>query len=159
MSKLLLINLIMAFTWLFLSEQPSIYAWLGGIVIGWLIIVLLTRDLSGHIYFRAPVTFLRLLLVFIKELIVANLTVAAIVLSPRIKVEPGFIAYPLQVNQNWQITLLTSLITLTPGTLSVDVSADRKYLLIHVLHVDDSAKIKDSIYNSFEKYILEVSRS
>lgn len=159
MSRLLLLNIILAFTWTLFADEPNLSTWLGGLIFGGIVIIIFTKEKTDHIYFRAPFIITRLFFVFWKELIMANISVASIVLRRKIEVEPGFIAYPLRVQKNWQITLLASLITLTPGTLSVDVSQDRKYLLIHVLHIDDSQQIKEGIYESFERYILEVSQS
>jgi multicomponent Na+:H+ antiporter subunit E len=95
---------------------------------------------------------------FFYELGLSALRVAILVLSPRMKkrLAPGIIAYPLTVTSDIQITLLANLITLTPGTLSVDVSDDRTTLYIHVLEMHDRADVIASIKNGFEARIIEV---
>ena len=76
----------------------------------------------------------------------------------RLRIRPALIAYPLTVTTDAQITLLANMITLTPGTLSVDVSADRKTLLIHAIDVESRSKLIDKIAGGFETKVLEVLR-
>jgi multicomponent Na+:H+ antiporter subunit E len=101
---------------------------------------------------------LSLALLFIVELALSAWRVAILVVSPNMKkrLAPSIIAYPLTVTSDVQITLLANLITLTPGTLSVDVSEDRSVLYIHVLEMHDREEIIASIKNGFEARIIEV---
>ena len=71
-------------------------------------------------------------------------------------VNPVIFEYPLEVTKDWQITLLANMITLTPGTLTVNVGHDNKILHIHCLDTEDVAGEIEGIKNSFEKAILEV---
>jgi len=95
---------------------------------------------------------------FLRELILGALSVAWLVMQPRIRLRPAFVSYPLTVTTDVQITLLAYLITLTPGTLSVDVSDDRKTLLIHALDVADPEALIDRIAGGFEAKVLGVTR-
>ena len=79
---------------------------------------------------------LSLLLLFTRELILSALRVAWLAVQPRLRIRPAIIAYPLTVTTDAQITLLANLITLTPGTLSVDVSDDRKTLYVHAIDIE-----------------------
>ena len=72
--------------------------------------------------------------------------------------QPMFFAMPTELEKDWEITLLSSLITLTPGTVVVHVSDDQRTLYIHAIDVDDVDEAIDSIKNTFEKAIMEVSR-
>lgn len=99
-------------------------------------------------------SWLRLLILFAKELVLSGLQVAWLAVQPRLRLRPGFIAYPLTVVSDAQITLLASLITLTPGTLSVDVSDDRKTLYIHALDVGDRETLIGRIAAGFETQVL-----
>jgi multicomponent Na+:H+ antiporter subunit E len=101
---------------------------------------------------------LSLLLLFVRELIASALKVAWLVVQPRLKIRPAIIAYPLTVTTDLQITLLANLITLTPGTLSVDVSADRKTLYVHAIDMESKEDLIGSIAAGFERKILEVLR-
>jgi len=95
---------------------------------------------------------------FLWELLKSAISVALLVLTPNLKarLRPGFIAFPLTAKSDVEITLLANLITLTPGTLSVDVSADRSVLYIHAISVSDKAALIASIASGFEKRIIEV---
>jgi multicomponent Na+:H+ antiporter subunit E len=99
---------------------------------------------------------LSLVLLFVRELIVSALKVAWLVLQPRLKIRPAIIAYPLTLTTDAQITLLANMITLTPGTLSVDVSEDRKTLYVHAIDLDSKEALIGSIAAGFERKILEV---
>ncbi len=101
---------------------------------------------------------LSLLLLFLRELIVSAVKVAWLVVQPRLKIRPAIIAYPLTVTTDLQITLLANMITLTPGTLSVDVSADRKTLYVHAIDMESKEDLIGSIAAGFERKILEVLR-
>jgi multicomponent Na+:H+ antiporter subunit E len=99
-----------------------------------------------------------LALLFFYELILSAWRVAVLVASPNMhsKLKPAIFAYPLTVTTDQQITLLANLITLTPGTLSVDVSEDRSVLFVHALEFVDKEAMIRSIRDGFEARIIEV---
>jgi len=103
---------------------------------------------------------LSLALLFIKELMLSAVRVALLVLRPNLNahIRPAIIAYPLKLTGDAEITLLANLITLTPGTLSVDVSADRRFLYIHAMHVTDREAFIDELANGFEAKVAGVFR-
>lgn len=99
--------------------------------------------------------FLVLVLVFLWELLKSGLRVAYAVLRPTLRIRPGVIAYPLDVTTGREITVLANLISLTPGTLSLEVSDDRRVLYIHALSVEneEAASVRDGIKRSLEKHV------
>lgn len=101
---------------------------------------------------------LLLIALFVKELILSALRVAWLVVQPQLKLRPAIIAYPLTVTSDAQITLLANMITLTPGTLSVDVSDDRKTLYIHAIDMASKQALIGDIAGGFETRILAVLR-
>lgn len=101
---------------------------------------------------------LSLILLFTRELIVSAIKVAWLALQPRINIRPAIIAYPLTVTSDAQITLLANMITLTPGTLSVDVSDDRKTLYIHAIDMASREALIGDIAAGFETKVLQVLR-
>ena len=101
---------------------------------------------------------LSLIALFGKELILSALKVAWLAVQPRINIRPAIVAYPLTVTTDAQITLLANMITLTPGTLSVDVSEDRRTLYIHAIDVASKEALIGSIAAGFETKILGVLR-
>jgi multicomponent Na+:H+ antiporter subunit E len=105
-----------------------------------------------------PLRIAGLALLFLYELLISGLRVARLVLSPRMELKPGIFAYPLKVDRNFEISLLANLITLTPGTLSVDVSDDRKTLFVHAIDCSDPERTRRDIAQGFERRILEAFR-
>lgn len=101
---------------------------------------------------------LALLGLFIKELILSALSVAWLVIQPKPRLRPGIVAYPLTLTTDAQITLLANMITLTPGTLSVDVSADKKTLFVHAIDIESREKLIGHIAAGFETKILGALR-
>ena len=97
---------------------------------------------------------------FITELVASALRVARLVLRPDLNahIRPAIIAFPLSLTSDAEITLLANLITLTPGTLSVDVSADRRFLYIHAIHVTDRAAFIKEIAAGFEAKVAGAFR-
>lgn len=80
------------------------------------------------------------------------------VIRPRMDLKPGIFAFPLTVESDFEITLLANMITLTPGTLSVDVSDDRRTLFVHALDCSDPDATRRDIANGFERKIMEAFR-
>lgn len=94
-------------------------------------------------------------MVLIKEIIKASIVLARIVTRPKIDIKPGIIAVPLRCRTDLGITGIANTITLTPGTITVDVSDDHSVLYVHCIDASDPAAVCESIRNDLEKYILE----
>ncbi|QDU83444.1 Na(+)/H(+) antiporter subunit E [Planctomycetes bacterium Pla163] len=95
-------------------------------------------------------------LYFAKELCVANLRVARAVVGNKYALRPGVVRVPLDGHTDRSVTVLANLITLTPGTLTIDVEGDRSALYVHCLDVDDPDAVRDEIKNGFERRVLGV---
>jgi multicomponent Na+:H+ antiporter subunit E len=95
---------------------------------------------------------------FLKELAISNLRVLWDVITPRHINRPGIIGVPLTAQTDLEIFIVASLISLTPGTLSVDLSEDRKTLFVHVMFLDDVERTRADIKNGLERRVLEVIR-
>ena len=95
---------------------------------------------------------------YIGELIIANIIVAYDILTPRHRMKPAILAVPLEVTGDLQILSLSNLIAMTPGTMSLDVSPDRKAIYVHAMYVDDVEQSKKEIKEALEKRILELSK-
>ena len=88
----------------------------------------------------------------------SSLRVARDVISPRPRFRPGIVGVPLDAETDGEITLLACLITLTPGTLSLDVSEDRKTLFVHSMWIGDPDGFRREIKDGFERRVLELMR-
>jgi multicomponent Na+:H+ antiporter subunit E len=109
-------------------------------------------------YFSKLPQAISLLLFFLWEFLLSNLRVAWDVITPKSYARPGIIAVPLEAETDVQIAVLAILITLTPGSLSLDVSDDRRTLYVHVMFVDDPELVRDRIKSGFERRLLELFR-
>jgi multicomponent Na+:H+ antiporter subunit E len=118
----------------------------------------LRRSFGSRFYLFRLWSFIKLAFIFIKELILSNIAIVKVVLKPKLDMSPAIFAMDTELTKDWQITLLSSLITLTPGTLVIDVSEDNKTLFIHAMNIGEVEDEINSIKSSFEKAILEVSR-
>jgi multicomponent Na+:H+ antiporter subunit E len=129
-----------------------------GLGLGFLILIFARRAVGSPHYTRKVGQVLNLALFFIWELVLANLRVAYDVVTPRHYMKPGVIGIPLAARTELEVTVLASLISLTPGTLSLDVSADRKTLYIHAMYIDEVDAVRRKIKDGFERRVLEVLR-
>ncbi|MDZ7291996.1 MAG: Na+/H+ antiporter subunit E, partial [candidate division KSB1 bacterium] len=98
------------------------------------------------------------LLFYWREIILSNLRIAHDVLTPTHYMKPGVIAIPLEAKTDLEIGALANLISMTPGSLSLDVSTDRRVLYVHAMYLDNPDKLRTEIKDNFEKRILEILR-
>lgn len=158
MKNQFLLNILLAIAWILLTGEVTAENFIEGVIIGYLILWVSKSALGGKKYFRKIPKAISFFFYFIKELIVANMKVAFDIITPKDYMQPGIVAVPLDTETDMEITLLANLITLTPGTLSLDVSKDKKVLYIHTLYLDNPEKFRNEIKNGMEKRLLEVLR-
>lgn len=156
--NLLLINLIFMLAWAAMTGSFSELNLVFGFVIGFFSIWLIREQVGGSGYFGRVTRITSLLLLFLKELALSAYRVAIVALKPEMNLTPGIFAYELTVDRDFEIALLANLITLTPGTLSVDVTDDRKILYVHAIDCSDVEGTKADIASGFERKIMEAFR-
>lgn len=153
----LILNLGIAFVWTLLQAEYSLLNFIVGYFLGLGFLFVFKKQFGGKLYIYKWWLVFVLLVVFIKEMIVANFIVIAQVLRPKLNIKPGIIAFPTELETGAQVTLLANMISLTPGTLSMEVSPDNKTIFIHVFNIDDEEAIIKGIKETFEKRIKEVA--
>jgi multicomponent Na+:H+ antiporter subunit E len=158
MKNQFLLNLLLAISWVFLTGYLTVENSSEGLIIGYLILWISKSAFGGTGYFEKIPKIVFFLFYFLKELIVSNLKVAFDIITPKDYMKPGIAAIPLDAKTDIEITLLANLITLTPGTLSLDVSSDKKYLYVHSLYIEDVDEFKRQIKSGIEKKLLEILR-
>ena len=155
----LLFALLLAIAWAAVSGSASPHNLLLGFVLGAMALAVVRGSFPRRSDIRVrPVAALSLALLFLKELALSAWTVAVTVLSPRMDIKPGIFAFPLTVDRDFEITLLANLITLTPGTLSVDVGDDGRTLYVHALDCSNPQAARKAIAEGFESKIMEAFR-
>lgn len=105
---------------------------------------------------RRPLQAARLLMVVLVDIVLANIEVARRILGPESALRPRFVWLPLDIRDPHGIAVLAGIITLTPGTVSSDLTADRRYLLVHAFNCDDPAALVASIKQRYEYPLMEI---
>jgi multicomponent K+:H+ antiporter subunit E len=101
----------------------------------------------------------RLLLVVLWDIVVSNITVARLVLGPMSRLQPAWITVPLALSHPTAISLLASIITTTPGTVSCTIDEQGRYILVHALNCSDPAQMVADIKMRYERPLLVIFES
>jgi multicomponent K+:H+ antiporter subunit E len=136
--------------WMMLREHYSIGDFIIGYVVGSVVVYFFRSFFLQPVRIHKPLTWLKMLMVFAREVIIANLQVAWLVIQPRLRIQPAAIRLPLDIHDDVAITALANMITLTPGTWTIDVAPDRSALYIHCLSAPDVEAVKRQIKEQFE---------
>jgi multicomponent Na+:H+ antiporter subunit E len=156
--KVLLWNLLLALLWEAMTGKTDAANLLLGFALGYVVLWWLRPLLGPTQYFRKLPESIRFTFFFLRELIHSNLRVAWDVINPKSRRKPGIVAVPLDVSTDIEITVLANLITLTPGTLSLDVSDDRRVLYVHGMFVENPQLMRNEIKSGFERRVMELLR-
>jgi multicomponent Na+:H+ antiporter subunit E len=153
-----LLNNLLTFVWVALTGTFTGFNLVFGFVLGFWVLWLIDRKDGNRRYFRVVPRAIGFLLYFLYELVKANLQVAYQVLMPTFSMDPGIVRVPLDARTDLEITLLANVISLTPGTLSLDLSTDRSVLYVHAMYVGDKEAFIQDIKNGFERRIITLLR-
>ncbi|MDX1388879.1 MAG: Na+/H+ antiporter subunit E [Acidobacteriota bacterium] len=153
-----LLNLVLAIVWALLAGSIDLANLVVGFVLGFILLWLVKPMLGGTGYFRRIPEAVRFVAFFVKELVIANVMVARDVLAVRPKRRPGVVAVPLDAKTDTEITLLSIVVLLTPGTLVIDVSEDRRVMYIHAMFLESPEALCAEIKEGFERRVLELLR-
>ena len=155
---LLLVNVLLALAWGGVTGSFTLLNLVFGFILGAGALYLIRKEIGSLGYLARMRRVASLMVLFLVELVKSSWTVALTVLSPKMDIKPGMFVYPLKVDKDAEITMLANLITLTPGTLTVDVSQDRRFLYIHALDCSDPDQLRHDIATGFERKIMEAFR-
>ena len=156
--KPFLINVLLALVWAALLGDFSVVNLLFGFALGYVALWFMQPIMGSSSYSLKVWHVINFTVYYSWELIKANVRMAYSVLAPNNKMRPGIIAIPLDITSDFQITLLANMITLTPGTLSLDVSTDRRVLYVHSIYVTNPEEFRREIKEGFERKVLEVTQ-
>jgi multicomponent Na+:H+ antiporter subunit E len=154
----LLANLLLALVWGAMTGDFSLANLMVGFVLGFVALFASQRVFGPSRYATRLVQIVAFIGFYIWELIMSNVRVAIDVVTPRHRAQPGVVAVPLEAETDAEITILANLITMTPGSLTIDVSDDRKVLYVHGMFVEDPDAFRRRLKNSFERRVLEMLR-
>jgi len=153
-------NIFLAFFWAAITGELSLPTLSFGFFIGYCVLLASSRALGPSHYFRKSRLLLLFVLFVIYELTKSSLRLAFDILTPQHRMRPGLIRIPLEASTNLEITMLANLISLTPGTLTLEISDDQKYLYMHAMYIygDNIENVRKQVKADFERRILELLR-
>lgn len=156
--SLLLSNILLALVWIFATGTLTQENFFFGFIISFGILWLITLNRSESKYFTVVPKTIWFILVILGKIVVANLQTVKESLYSKSKLNPAIIKVPLEAKSDLEITFLANLICLTPGTMVLDVSTDKKAMFVHTLHCDDKTEFIQEIKIKLEHRLLELMR-
>ena len=150
------LTVVLAVCWPVLNQSWSLGQVLLGLVLA-VVIPWFTEPLRDQRpVIGKPWVIARLGLLVLKDIVTSNIDVARLILGRESAIRPAFVWFPLTLTDPHGIVALAGIITMTPGTLSADITPDRRYLLVHALHVDDEAALIATIHARYEQPLMEI---
>lgn len=154
-----ILSVVLWFSWLLLNNSFDPGHMLLGLVLALFIPWFTSRFWQEKVCLKNPLTLLKFFVVVMWDILIANVTVAKLILGKNEKLQPAFFYIDLDVTHPLAISILANTISLTPGTVSCDLTADRKRLFIHALHAEDIDQIIADIKHRYEAPLKEVFTS
>ncbi|WP_429371149.1 Na+/H+ antiporter subunit E [Paenibacillus sp. DS2015] len=154
----LLLNFIVAFLWMFLHNDWTGPRFLVGFLLG-VGVLWGMRRVWSRLYLEKVWAIIKLILLLLRELIFSSYIVIKAVLRPELNIRPAILKYTTELKSDWEVATLITLLCLTPGSVVLEVSDDNRTLYIHTMDIQDVEQFKANIRNTFERAILEVTRS
>lgn len=150
------VHAALALLWMVMWGSFAPFHVAAGIVVGGAILYALTRGTRQPFYMQRIVSLVKLIVVFLWQIALSGIFVARVAIAPRPSNRPGVVAFPLRLKTDGTITALTHMLTLTPGAVPIDISADRSEIFIHCLDLNDMEAVRES-KEIFEDLLLEVT--
>lgn len=158
MTMQLLLNLLIAMVWMLLHDTWNSLTFAIGFTLGFVIIFALRKFFPTPFYGRKLWAIAKLLAMFSKELMVSSLIVVGQIIRPKLTIEPGIFRMETRMETEWEISLLTNLMTLTPGSVVLEIAPEEGVMFVHAMDVKTMQKMIIRTKNRFEDVIIEVMR-
>ncbi|WP_438350510.1 Na+/H+ antiporter subunit E [Paenibacillus sp. FA6] len=153
----LLLNFMIAFLWMFLHNDWTGSRFVIGFLLG-ILVLLGMRRIWTRLYLEKVWALIKLILLLLRELVVSSYVVVKVVLRPELNIHPTILKYTTELTSDWEVATLMTLVCLTPGSVVLELSDDKRTMYIHAMDVDDPAQFRANIRDTFERAILEVTR-
>jgi multicomponent Na+:H+ antiporter subunit E len=156
--KLFIFNSFLALVWVAMTGVFTPANFATGFILAFIMLSLAQSVFGTSNYALRGYKVVAFFFYFVWELLKANMRVAMDIITPKNYMMPGLIRIPLEARSDIEISLLANIISLTPGSLCVDVSEDKKTMYVHAMYVDDAEDFRREIKEGFERRLLEVLR-
>jgi len=160
MAAQFLLNLFIAFLWVLLKDEDVLHfqTLVTGFIIGSFIVYMMRRFFGGRFYLHRLISIIKLIFIFISETLQSSVVVIKHILSPKITIEPGIFSYKTILRGDWEVTTLALLLTLTPGSVVMEVNEQGDVFYIHAMDIKRYKGDLEKSLKKFEKAIMEVTR-
>ena len=152
------LNSLIALLWQFLQADFTFSTFLIGYIIGIIMLFTMRRIFKGRFYLERAFSIVRLIVMFLGDVVTSSIAMSKVILAKDIDITPGIFKYRTVLESDWEVMLLTSLISLTPGTTCIEVDEDSHTFYIHCIDLSDPEEERSKIRNGFERHIVEVFR-
>jgi len=150
------LSMVLVSLWLLLGNSVSLGQVLLGIALGLAIGLAASSTLPAIPVVRSPLKAASYLMLVLRDIVVANLEVARLVVGPLARLRPRVVAVPLDIDEPVVAAVLAATVTLTPGTVSVDLDVGARVLTVHVLNAADDQSVIDGIKSRYEARLKEI---
>ncbi|MGE7674964.1 Na+/H+ antiporter subunit E [Lysinibacillus sp. NPDC094403] len=160
MAMQFILNLFIATLWLLLQDEviPQFSTFLMGFIVGIGILYVMHRFYGTQFYLRRVFSIIKLLWLFNWELLLSSYSVLRQITTPKLNITPGIFTYKTALKGDWEITALALLLTLTPGSVVMEVSEEGDMFYIHAMDIEQSKEAVIRSIGKFEQAIMEVTR-
>lgn len=155
-----LVNLFIAILWVLFKDVETFDAttFITGFIVGLIIIFFMRRFFSGRFYVYRLYAAVKLIFIFISETLQSAVVVIKHIFQPKIDIEPGIFKYTTPLEGDWEVTTLALLLTLTPGSVVMEVTPAGNVFYVHAMDINRYQGDLEQSLQRFEKAILEVSQ-
>ncbi|KOS64560.1 Na+/H+ antiporter subunit E [Lysinibacillus agricola] len=160
MAMQFILNLFIATLWLLLQDEviPQFSTFLMGFIVGIGILYAMHRFYGTQFYLRRVFSIIKLLWLFNWELLLSSYSVLRQITTPKLNITPGIFTYKTALKGDWEVTVLALLLTLTPGSVVMEVSEEGDVFYIHAMDIEQSKEAVIRSIGKFEQAIMEVTR-
>ncbi|MDT1039002.1 Na+/H+ antiporter subunit E [Staphylococcus pseudintermedius] len=155
------LNVMIAFLWVLFQDEDAfrLTTFVTGYIIGIVVIYIVHKFFDQEFYLKKVWVSIKFLAVYLYQLLTATISITNYVLFKTNQMDPGLVTYETQLDKDWEITFLTILIIITPGSTVIRVNREPSIFLIHA--IDTTEKEKKSLLKSIKQYeelIVEVTK-
>lgn len=154
----ILLNVIIAVVWMMLNDTWDSLTFISGYIAGFIIIFGMRRFFPDQFYGRKLYYVAKLIFIFIIELYKSGFIVIRQITQPKMKFKPGIIKLETRLTSDWGMTLVASLLTLTPGSVVMEVDPEKRIFYVHAMDVGEDVDQMIQMVRTFEDTIMEVTR-
>ncbi|MGM8211543.1 Na+/H+ antiporter subunit E [Virgibacillus sp. W0430] len=155
-----ILNLFIALLWVLFQDEEvfRFETFVAGFIVGIAIVFLMRRFFGGRFYLHRLLSVIKLIFIFIWELVLSSAVVIKQIVSPKIDIEPGIFKYETVLKGEWEVPTLALLLTLTPGSVVMEVTPEGNAFYIHAMDINRYRGDLERSLKRFEKAIMEVTR-